>query len=540
MVFKDEFAWTHKLNNNWSLNRTVDVGLRANLEQSKALQKNLTSLFDQAAQSQMATTAELQKEFTYQSQRFAQQMADSSADMVDAVERSAEGIAASIQQMSDYLGGGLCEIRWLVERLSLVSVEILRVLLESLDNKSRQLLEQGIKWYERIEPELAKKCFLKALEANKTNYFAYQYLGFIAVDQNDADQAIRNFDLAQKIAETDYHKSIALSHLARSCQAKGDLNKAADTAKQATEANPHAAKFWYEWAGYSARLGNKESLLALKEAIERDWTYFTIVAIDNDFDLVREDVNQLLSELREQQRRKAQQAMGELNRIIDTANKVCVDSDLSESRRVVSNLSEAYKQNNVFVYNDIIPQAEKCHADTFELAEKAIRQQLADKRKTLTLLESDRDNRIRKLLGDLERDKEKIAWEKPASSAVEIIVGVIVCGILSLGIPLAVTLMGGAQVIQLRAGTIQVIHPSAKIIILSWFLLLIVGLIVTLNARYRRRVTSLQNRITAKERETEPLKQSVIDEHNKARIRVEGELNELERLLEKCRNKQHF
>ena len=69
-----------------------------------------------------------------------------------------------------------------------MSQNILQVLLNALDNKSRQYWEQGVKCYESSEYEMAKERFNCAVVENRTNYFACQYLGFISVhDQNPLD-----------------------------------------------------------------------------------------------------------------------------------------------------------------------------------------------------------------------------------------------------------------------------------------------------------------------------------------------------------------
>ena len=55
-----------------------------------------------------------------------------------------------------------------------------------------------MKCYETSENEFARERFNRALDANRTNYFAYQYLGFIAVNADDSKEAIKNFDQARK------------------------------------------------------------------------------------------------------------------------------------------------------------------------------------------------------------------------------------------------------------------------------------------------------------------------------------------------------
>lgn len=132
--------------------------------------------------------------------------------------------------------------------------KILQVLLTSLDNTSRQYYDQGVKCYETSENEFAKERFNRALDANRTNYFAYQYLGFIAVNADDSKEAIKNFDLAKKFAENNYYRALAHSHIARSLNAIGDVSKASENADAAAHAAPDHARFWYESAVYYVRL----------------------------------------------------------------------------------------------------------------------------------------------------------------------------------------------------------------------------------------------------------------------------------------------
>jgi hypothetical protein len=108
------------------LDRNLNAALRSNLFAQKDLHKTVSSLFQQASQSQMATSTALKAELVHQAGRFGE-LANT---MVDASYQNSESVVAAIQQMSDYLGGGLCEIRWALERHTQVSVEILRVLLD--------------------------------------------------------------------------------------------------------------------------------------------------------------------------------------------------------------------------------------------------------------------------------------------------------------------------------------------------------------------------------------------------------------------------
>jgi tetratricopeptide (TPR) repeat protein len=538
MGFRDEFLFTGKTYAQWSLEHTTATGLRANEERLRVLQKTVKSTFergiDRVAQSQMAASAALQAELAYQADRIGQQILQGSSDVVAAIERGSADIVTAIQQMGDYLGSGLCEIRWAVERHTRVSEEILRVLLNSLDNESRQYFEQGVKCYETSEYEFAGERFNKALEANRTNYFAYQYLGFIAVEKDKPSEAIRNFDLARKFAETGYHQALALSHLARSHYAIGDLTKAAELAKGATNAHPDTAKFWYEFAAYCARLSRSQhAMAALKEAIERDWTYWTVVIVDTDFDLVRGDVFSLLDELRERERRKARQSLDDLKRAIDTAQKVGAgEPELSACVKAARDLEEKYEQNSVFLYRDLLPEALKWHDNAFQIAEKTAKDRIADKKKSITQHETDKNQRMAKLQesvreletvkGSIERDK--LRRRKPAY----------IGGLLLWWIFIIIIITAD------RASEDLWIEPAftwAVVVLALFFFPIMIRAIVDIG--YAIKVRGIERRIVAKKHESEFLKKKVEAEYRGIKMRLDGELRELESLLEKCGKRQY-
>lgn len=436
MGFRDEFLWSQKTYAEWSLENTTRDGFQGNQERLNALQKQVKSTFEQGidrlAQSQVASSVALQGELACQADRIREQIADSSRDIVWAVEQGSADIVDSIQQMSDYLGSELCEVRWAVERHTAVSEEILRVMLESLSNESRQYFEQGVKCYETTEFDFARERFSKALEANRTNHFAYQYLGFIAVAEDNSDEAIRNFDLARKFAETGYYKALALSHLARSKHALGDDATAVDFAKSATSAHSDTAKFWYELAAYNAFLERKnEAVSALLEAIERDWTYWAVVSSDTDFDSIRFDVNKLLDELREREKQKARQAIDNLKRAVETAQKARSGNKISELPRKVSNFEAQYRKNNVFVYRDIIPEIQRLHEEVFVEAEKALEKQININQQYLRENEEHKNKRVKDLtdsIKKLEAERDSINFDRWRSGNRAIILVVFVLG----------------------------------------------------------------------------------------------------------------
>lgn len=341
MGFRDEFRGSGRTYAQWSLENTTETGLRANSEQLKGLKLAVKSTFDEGitrvVQTQEALADTLRDELAYQAQQICQE-----------VQRSSEEVVDAIQQMADYLGAGLSEVRWSVERHTRVSEETLRLLLSSLSNESRQYWEQGVACYETKEYELAKERLQKALEANRTNSFAYEYLGFISVDEDSAEAAIRNFDLARKFSKSNHHRAIALSHLARSSHATGNLRNAVDFSKAAVDADPQTAKFWYEYGTYSARSGDVASAIAsLREAIERDWNYWGVIAVDSSLDCIRKEINKLFEELRLRERRRASAALEQLRAAIERSKHLSGDPVSAPCVERLRALEKKFSEGNV-------------------------------------------------------------------------------------------------------------------------------------------------------------------------------------------------
>ena len=332
----------------WSLENTVDSGLRANQKQVQALRENLTSVFQagisRLEQSQMQSAKLLQRELQYQAD-----------NIVDAIDRGSADVVSAVQKACDYLGGQLCEVRWAIERQSQISQQILQVLLNALDNTSRQYWEQGVKCYETSEYDIARERFNRALDANRTNYFAYQYLGFIAVHEEKSPEALKNFELARKFADSGYHRALALSHLARCHHATGDLPRAVQSAIAATEAAPDHAKFWYECAVLHVRGSNaEEAIQCLRRAISGDWTYWSISISDANLDPIRQRVERLLEQMREEQRLIARRTLDGLGSTMKMLQGMRITTEVAESRKKLDEYEAQYREGTVFAYRSLI------------------------------------------------------------------------------------------------------------------------------------------------------------------------------------------
>jgi len=234
--------------------------------------------------------------------------------ITDSIAEGTEDIVNSINSAASYLRNELSDIKWSLTQLNDNTAKILDVILNSLDNESRQYFQQGVKSYNSNELDIAKECFEKALNADKTNSFVYQYLGFISAAQKNPELAIRNFELASKFAPDDSHKALAFSHLAHCKYSLGNYQEAAELSGRAASISQGKARFFFEHAGYCTKAGQTELGLAnLKEAIKKDWLYFTIADGNKMFDPAREEVSALLEDLRAKEKSRAVKLTAYLN-----------------------------------------------------------------------------------------------------------------------------------------------------------------------------------------------------------------------------------
>ncbi len=251
--------------------------------------------------------------------------------------------------------------------------------MNSLDNLSRQYFDQGVKGYDGSEYGIAKERFDKALEANRTNYFAYEYLGFIAVAEDNQEGAEHNFELARKFAETNHHRALALSHLGRCRFATGDIDTASNLANQAAELVPEEAAYWYAAAGYFARLGKAEQCVhVLRKAIELDWNYWAVVGVDRTFDGCRREVWRLLETLKGEEHERAAKALALSHGALDTARKVAIGVELvEEAERRLSKMAKRMQEGNLYLYRQISSEARECAQELYEVCEKTASERIA-------------------------------------------------------------------------------------------------------------------------------------------------------------------
>jgi tetratricopeptide (TPR) repeat protein len=259
--------------------------------------------------------------------------------------------------VGEYLGAEISEVRWAIERNTEVSRRILEVELKSHWNDSRQFYEEGVICYERAEREMARELFEKAVQASRTNAFAWEYLGFLAAHRDDSEQTLRCFELAEKFATTEHLRGFANYHLARAFHAVGDERRSVESARAAVACDPKNNVYRYELVQALMRLGKiDEAIAILRRLIHYDWKYWSVSAFHRLLDPMRPQVNRLLETMREEQRKLSDRLMTELVEAVlklDSVNDGNLTPLITVARIRVATFQETYAKGKVFDYLEI-------------------------------------------------------------------------------------------------------------------------------------------------------------------------------------------
>ena len=380
---------------------TIDRGLTA--------QHREIALFRQEIDSRLSEGADRYAEATDEA---SQTISNEIAYQGEENRRVALGIAAeinwNIEQARVYLGAQISEVRWAVERNTEVTQEILDSLWKTHWIDSRQFFDEGVRCYESAEREFARERFQKATEACRTNGFAYQYLGFLSVHDDDQAQALRYFELAAKFAPNDHHKAIAHYHLSRAWHASGNEIASLDQIRLAIALAPKDLPYQFELVRALMRAGLKqEAIRELRKLISVDLKYWTAAAIDRSFDPMRAEITGLLSEMREEERVKANN----------------LSEDFWETIRVVESLPEAlplvfrsasvgewkqdakslFDKGTIFAYREIITIVSDFHRSFIENAIGRYKGWISDAQQRLTELAASNEASVSQLRAERQR-----------------------------------------------------------------------------------------------------------------------------------------
>lgn len=517
------------------------IGWRADQASFEKLQKLLQKAFlqirDRLVHSQISAISRIQRELVQEEIELSY--------LIEKITEtpSQEKLANKIQDFTDYLGLEFSQIRWVMEPYTTNSQKPFQALLDSLSDISSQHFREAIKCFELGEYSFAKQQFNTVLTSNRTNYFAYQYLGFIGVMEDDSEAALVNFKLARKFADTDYHQALSLSHLAIGCYALGELEKGVKLAEQATEMYPQLARFWYQLAKYQLALQNKEAAInALVKAIYSDWAFWGVTIIDSHFEELRLDIYQLFSKLREQQQHLTQETINNLKKAIDTAKQMGVTYNLSKPTAAYAKLELSWRSSHIFQQMDLVSEAKQLQENIFQIAEKHLKDLISSKRSSLTQQETNKDREIKELDNSITRltqEKKELPllhrnWNLGCG-------GYCLLNFVSLALLIVFIMAFYPNYIFFEN------HPNPFAIGITVISSTVVAIFIPITfnyVTYTKKVTSrskeIDKEIQQRKRDARQQKTKIEEEYKTAKSKLEKELKELENMFEICHNKHYL
>jgi tetratricopeptide (TPR) repeat protein len=351
------------------LGNTLDSGLTSVDRRLELIPQKLESSFNKGIarfqESQEASTQAIADEIRYQT-----------LELLEGLSNLSTNVTQTLLTVGDYLGAEISQVRWAVDQNTAVTQQLLDVHLKSHWNNSRQFYEVGVQCYLAGERELAKAQFDKAVEASVNNSFAYQYLGFLATDADDQQQALLSFDRAVKFAPDAHQRALAHYHLERAMFAVGDYQKALENAQQALGFEPDNKTYQYELVHALMHAENIiDAIAQLRDLIQSDWSYWSICAIDRTLEPIRTEINALLAQMREEQRAAAknllyhfEESIQLLEELEKATDQVALVEQISSAKEVLSNLRKLYETGIVFTYRTILNSARAAHGSVIQRA----------------------------------------------------------------------------------------------------------------------------------------------------------------------------
>lgn len=548
MGFREKFLGTNKIKTP-NLEALSTFGLKSTLigwqaseaafnNLKKLLQKALEQASDRLAHKQLSASEEILIEIK-------QQESEINYLIEKLSKLSPENTSEKCQQITDYLGLEFSQIRWVMEPYTQHSQKHFQSIIDSLNDATKQSLREAIKCFEIGEYSFAKEQINNVLANNRTNYFAYQYLAFIGVVEDDSETALVNFKLATKFAETPYQKALALSHLAIGCYALDEIEKAVELSERAIQEYSQLARFWYQLAKYKALAQDKDGTFsALKNTFKYDWTFWTIAIIDNSFDHLRQDLNQLFIQIRQEQKEDVLRALNNLKKAIATSKQLGAGYNLAKPSATLTSLEDRVKNANVFTYLELINEAEEAHNVAFQIGEKYIKERISEKNSFLTQLETNKARDIKDLespIAALIQEKKQLkllhtGWNIGCS-------GYVLLNLFTLVLISCLILFISPKSL-LMPPPININYLNAVVVlILSTVSAILIPFVIN-QISYTNKVTAkekkLEREIQNKKRDARQLKTKIEEDTKAAKAKTEEELKHLESLLESCQKKKYL
>ncbi|MEK6324566.1 MAG: hypothetical protein AABN33_23235 [Acidobacteriota bacterium] len=351
------------------------------------------------------------------------------------------------------------------------------------------------------------------------------------VGANLAEQSI----MPQAAAAESYHQA------GITCYAQGKLADAVELSDRALGLMPSLLEAGFVKAKALAAGGAESEAADVLEGVVRAERFYA-VKTTTDGDLApKPKVQALLVKLKDEYGQKARHAIDQLNRAIETAQKVGAHNRLAENINASNTLEQEFKKGGFFNYSGILPKANEWSEQAFKIAEDTVSEKISITESSLRQLDGEMNQEIAKMnqhVYGLKQERQNIKG-KSSDRLFGCLYAILFLPCAAIGWSIAHPLMrpsdqfgrGGnmAGPIFLFLGTTFL----GPIIIFGLVQILLKFMSVTIPKN------QLSRRIDRSEHENEIAKGRVEYEFSSRRNKVNKRLAELQQLLQKCRARQY-
>lgn len=334
------------------------------------------------------------------------------------IEHGLNELSVGIRDISNGMNGlrsafewGISEVVWQIEQSNKFLLDILEVLMAPLDTKAKELKRRAEEAYSNGWYEDALEDFIKSKELNKYDFTIHISIGMIYLfHSSDKIKALESFEKAIKYSrpKSNYHTSYSLLYKSIILFDNGCVEEAEKASSEAIQLTPDFLEAVYQNAVYNAILKNEDKYLRnLRRLFIEHVTYVLKANSDKMFDSVREQINHLIIQIKDEKLLKfnkqlddLKSKLSEIDEVVKRYNSICKNSNNIKKNnfyKTIKEIETLISLNSFFdtfacfikmkemkvMFNDYLDGIRKTIQETIQLEEAEMKQMVEEEKKRL-------------------------------------------------------------------------------------------------------------------------------------------------------------
>jgi tetratricopeptide (TPR) repeat protein len=212
-------------------------------------------------------------------------------------ENGFEDVVSELETLSGIAEWGFSEVIWEQKKQASILEDIDKTLKTPIETQANELRIMAEKLRSRGSFDESETRFIKSIELNPLDYRVYMGLAFLYLKRNNFIEARTMFEKSLPHGNKEL-KSDSYRLIGRTYFCEENYNNAANALKKAVELFPQNPYNHYDYAQYTALIGNTEtSLKSLETAIINKPLIYNLSLNERNFSLIKNEVQHLLDEI---------------------------------------------------------------------------------------------------------------------------------------------------------------------------------------------------------------------------------------------------